>query len=148
MTVIFRFFLKMDSMFLWELRFLFSLYATVRNVTGLYLNFNELRGGYLEPSPSPPAPLERSPYWLLSLQDQYFMSLDYSCDPGGKCPSIWERDHWKPVVSLLSGGFPVEESAFPPVTGEFLQVKRVHFYLRVNCLLPQHGRQALLRFAS
>lgn len=40
-------------MFLWELCFLFSLYATVRNVTGLYLNFNDLREGYLEHPPTP-----------------------------------------------------------------------------------------------
>lgn len=102
----------MVSVFLWELCFLFSLYATVRNVTGLYLNFNDLRGGYLErPTPlHPPPSLERSPYWLLSLKDQYFMSLCYSCDPGGTCPSIGERDHWKLVVRPVPAGFLVEES--------------------------------------
>lgn len=142
----------MDSVFLWELCFLFSLYATVRNVTGLYLNFSELRGGYLECAPPPPSPfLERSPYWLLSLQDQYFMSLYYSYDPGGKCPSIWEREHWKPVVRLVSGGFLVRRARFPLWLENFCRcfwAPRVCFYLGVRCVLSQHGWQVMLRFTS
>lgn len=54
MTVIFRFSKRWILCFYGNCVFLFSLYATVRNVTGLYLNFNDLREGYLEHPPPPP----------------------------------------------------------------------------------------------
>lgn len=109
----------MDSMFLWELCFFYFLCMPQWEMWLDFILTSMIWEKVILSTPHPHPHLRKKPLLIVQSPGPVFYEFVLFLWSRRRMPlDLREKDHWR----LVSGGFLVEESMLPPVTGEFLQV--------------------------